>query len=566
MKSCSCSTNFQKGDKGEIGQPGPRGPIGYTGVMGLRGFTGSNGDKGLKGEPGIIGKKGEKGNSGLDGNSGIKGETGSSGIGITNISSMNDSLEITYGSNDYTITVSNVKGVKGCQGDQGIPGTAANKGDTGPRGLTGIKGEPGSFSYMLPNITYLSIEKSPSFFCKDYFTKYNFYPTISSSWLNLTNRNLLFTNNMAINKDYIKNFYIDLDIDKKEKIIKLLLVCYQENYKKHYGSFQYCNTYLDSILVKESDSNICKIKLFNTYYLGGRSSDLSFNLGEYIDNFEEFDFLQYFESESMINIINDSIIVPFGNYYRNNINNSFTPGPVTDYIRQNKNMIAISNTFLVNIRHISDDISDDKLEFYQNFTGKHRKLEKGMLIIEFVNPNSNCTVSNLASSMGINTLGNDDSLSPTFIFIVNYFNHQTGYFSTLDLHLQTPKLYENFPIIGILNKSLSLKGYFDFDNMNIRMSMFFNPVEDIGINSIYCGNLPEDQENGIDYIKDPITNLNVPIVNYYGNNNILFEFLENLNESSYDSNYLKAITGLYDIDTITTGFLQYYLTGMISNN
>ena len=28
------------------------------------------------------------------------------------------------------------------------------------------------------------------------------------------------------------------------------------------------------------------------------------------------------------------------------------------------------------------------------------------------------------------------------------------------------------------------------------MSMFFNPVEDIGINSIF-GNLPEDQANGI---------------------------------------------------------------------
>ena len=566
MKSCSYSNKSQKGDKGEIGEPGPRGPIGYTGVMGLRGFPGSSGEKGLKGEPGIIGKKGEKGNPGLDGNSGIKGNTGNSGIGITNITSVSDTLEITYGDNNYTITVSNVKGVKGCQGEQGIPGNAANKGDTGPRGLTGIKGEPGSFSYVLPNIDYVSLEKSPSFYCKDYFLKYNFYPSISNSWNNLTGRNLLFTSNMAINKDYIKNFYLDLELSKKEKLIKLLLVSYQENYKKHYGTFQYCNSYLDSILVKESDSSICKLKLFNTYYLGGRSSDLSFNLNDYIDNFEDFDFLQYYESESLTNIINDSIIVPFGNYYRNNIDNSFSPGPVTDYIRQNKNMIAISSTNLINIRHISDDISDDKLKFYQNFTGKHRKLERGMLIIEFVNPNSNCSISNLASGMGINTLGDDNSLSPKFILIVNYFNHQTGYFSTLDINLQTMKLYEDFPIIGILNKSFSLKGYIDFNNQNIKMSMFFNPIEDIGINSIYCGNLPEDQANGIDYIKDPITNFNVPIANYYGTNNILFEFLENLDESTYDSNYLKAITGLYDIDTITTGFLQYYLTGMISNN
>ena len=526
MKSCSYSNKSQKGDKGEIGEPGPRGPIGYTGVMGLRGFPGSSGEKGLKGEPGIIGKKGEKGNPGLDGNSGIKGNTGNSGIGITNITSVSDTLEITYGDNNYTITVSNVKGVKGCQGEQGIPGNAANKGDTGPRGLTGIKGEPGSFSYVLPNIDYVSLEKSPSFYCKDYFLKYNFYPSISNSWNNLTGRNLLFTSNMAINKDYIKNFYLDLELSKKEKLIKLLLVSYQENYKKHYGTFQYCNSYLDSILVKESDSSICKLKLFNTYYLGGRSSDLSFNLNDYIDNFEDFDFLQYYESESLTNIINDSIIVPFGNYYRNNIDNSFSPGPVTDYIRQNKNMIAISSTNLINIRHISDDISDDKLKFYQNFTGKHRKLERGMLIIEFVNPNSNCSISNLASGMGINTLGDDNSLSPKFILIVNYFNHQTGYFSTLDINLQTMKLYEDFPIIGILNKSFSLKGYIDFNNQNIKMSMFFNPIEDIGINSIYCGNLPEDQANGIDYIKDPITNFNVPIANYYGTNNILFEFLD----------------------------------------
>ncbi len=566
MKSCSCQTKNRKGDKGEIGEPGPRGPIGYTGVMGLRGFKGESGCKGLKGETGILGKKGEKGNSGLDGNSGIKGNTGDSGIGITNIESEGQTLQITYGSNDFTITVDNVKGSKGCPGEQGIPGNAALKGDTGPRGLTGNKGEPGNFTYVLPNIDYISIEKSPCFFIKEYFTKYNFYPSISNSWTNITNKNLLFDTNMAINKDYIKNFYSDLDLIKKEKIIKLLLVTYQENYKKYYSIFPYCNTYLDSFLTKEGNTNICKVKLFNNHYLGGRNSNLNFNLSDYIDNFEEFDFIEYYESQSMTNIINDSIFVPFDNYYRNNIDTSFTPGDVTDYIRQNKNIIAISNTFLINIRHLSDDISNDKLAFFQNFTGKHRKLERGMLIIEFVNPNSNCTVSNLAPDMGINSLGSDNSLSPTFILIVNYFNSQTGYFSTLNIDLQTPKLYELYPVLGCINKSFGLKGYIDFNNLNIRMSMFFEPIEDIGLNSTYCGNLPEDQQGGMDYIKDPVTNLNVPIGNYYGNNNILFEFLENLQESTYDSNYLKAITGLYDIDTITSSFLQYYLTGMISNN
>ena len=37
-----------------------------------------------------------------------------------------------------------------------------------------------------------------------------------------------------------------------------------------------------------------------------------------------------------------------------------------------------------------------------------------------------------------------------------------------------------------------------------------------------------------------------------------------LTETTIDSNYLKAISGLYDFDTITLNL--YHLTGMISNN
>ena len=94
--------------------------------------------------------------------------------------------------------------------------------------------------------------------------------------------------------------------------------------------------------------------------------------------------------------------------------------------------------------------------------------------------------------------------------------------------------------------------------------MFFNPIVDIGISPIYCGNLPDDQEDGFDYLKDYITGSNVQLAFYYNYDNVLFEFIDNLTETTIDSNYLKAISGLYDFDTITLNL--YHLTGMISNN
>jgi len=569
MKSCSCPVKVEKGSKGNEGPMGPRGPLGYPGVMGMRGLKGEPGMLGNKGEPGIIGLKGHKGSSGSDGNSGIKGESGTSGIGITDIQAMGNTLEITYGSGDITVTVDDVKGVKGCEGIQGIPGTASAKGDLGPRGLTGLKGDDGSAAYVIPNLNYLSLERSPSLFYKNYFEKYDFFSSISTSWSNMTNRNLQFKTTMAINKDYIKNFYLDLDIEDKKKIIKLLLVSYQTNYKKfvsHSPGVIYCNTYLDSKLVTDPATGIYKLKMGIAYTLGNRTSDLNFIISDYLNDFETFDFEAYFDSASLVdNIIDDTLIVPYNHY----LTTFPTPPPppsadINDYVKQNSNYIAMSNIFLVNIRHINSSITDDKLEFLQNFTGKHRKLERGMLILEIVNPNSNYKVKDVAGDFGISSLGLDEDQAPFYVLIVNYFNNQTGYFTTLDIDLQTPKIYENYSFIGCITKGFKIKGYFDFVNEKIRMSMFFNPIVDIGISPIYCGNLPDDQEDGFDYLKDYITGSNVQLAFYYNHDNVLFEFIDNLTETTIDSNYLKAISGLYDFDTITPNL--YHLTGMISNN
>ena len=576
MKSCCCPVKIEKGSKGNEGPVGSRGPLGYPGIMGVRGLKGEPGCMGNKGEPGIIGLKGQKGSAGLDGNSGIKGVAGEAGIGITDIQSMDNTLEITYGANDYTVTVGNVKG---CDGKQGIPGNAAAKGDLGPRGLTGLKGDDGSSAYVIPNLNYLSLERSPSLFYKNYFEKYDFFSSISTSWSNMTNRNLQFKTTMAINKDYIKNFYLDLDIEDKKKIIKLLLVSYQTNYKKfvyHSPGVMYCNTYLNSMLVTDPATGMYKLKMGGAYTLGNRTSNLNFIISDYLNNFETFDFEAYFNSASLVdNIIEDTLIVPYNHYFTNLPTYVPTTPPtpstnIDDYVKQNNNIIAMSNTFLVNIRHIPthsmgpNSITDDKLEFLQNFTGKHRKLERGMLILEIVNPNDNYKVKDVAGDFGISSLSLDKNQAPFYILIVNYFNYQTGYFTTLDIDLQTPKIYENYSFIGCITKGFKIKGYFDFVNEKIRMSMFFNPIVDIGISPIYCGNLPDDQEDGFDYLKDYITGSNVPLACYYNNNNVLFEFIDNLTETTICSNYLKAISGLYDVDTWSPNL--YHLTGMNSNN
>ena len=564
--SCGCNKIVLKGCKGDEGPVGPRGPIGYPGVMGLRGIKGDEGVTGEKGQPGLTGAKGEKGRPGIDGNSGIKGEPGLPGVGITSIVSNGNDLELTYGSNNYTITVSNVKGEKGIKGCKGEPGNVAFKGDQGPIGPIGDKGDPGNFSFIIPNNDYVPIERTPSLLATNIFYKYDFYNAIQTQWQSMTNTNLIFQTHMAINKDYIKNFYCDLDINKKEKLIKIFLVSFQENYKKflNTSTYLYCNSYLDNILVQDPNTNIYKLKDLTNHYLGGRLSDLSFNIDDYIIDYQNIDFSEYFDTNDIIEMIFNSIVVPFNNYYINNVDPTFVSGPVNSYVRENNNFIALSVNFLVNIRHIDLNISDDRLKFYQHFAGKFRKLEKGMLILEFVNPNTAVTIGNVASELGITSLINDDTRAPMYVLIINSYSPQTGYFTTLDTYLQNTVLIENNPILNLLCKSFSIKGYFDFPNEQIRMSMFFHGIEDIGIPPIYCGNLLEDQENGIQYSNDYITNLPVPITNYYGTNNVLFEFLENINTPVIDSNYLKAISGIYKLSTITTNI--YYLTGMISNN
>ena len=215
--SCGCNKIVLKGCKGDEGPVGPRGPIGYPGVMGLRGLKGDSGHIGEKGQPGLTGAKGEKGRPGIDGNSGIKGESGLPGVGITNIVSNGNDLELTYGANNYTITVSNVKGEKGIKGCKGEPGNVEFKGDQGPIGPIGEKGDPGNFSFIVPNNDYIPLERTPSLLNTNMFFKYDFYNNIQTQWQSMTNTNLIFRTHMAINKDYIKNFYCDLDLQKKKK-------------------------------------------------------------------------------------------------------------------------------------------------------------------------------------------------------------------------------------------------------------------------------------------------------------------------------------------------------------
>lgn len=183
----SISSDFLKGEKGDIGATGPQGiqgPKGEDGNQGPRGETGPQGEQGIPGKDGFnpianisqtdegalisitdkagtttaILKKGEDGANGKsayeiwleNGNSGTEqdflmslkgndGDDGKNGVSVTH-SWNNTILTITSASGTSSTDLKGDKGDIGLTGPQGIKG---EKGDIGPQGEQGIPGPKG---------------------------------------------------------------------------------------------------------------------------------------------------------------------------------------------------------------------------------------------------------------------------------------------------------------------------------------------------------------------------------------------------------------------------------------
>lgn len=183
----SISSDFLKGEKGDIGATGPQGiqgPKGEDGNQGPRGETGPQGEQGIPGKDGFnpianisqtdegalisitdktgtttaILKKGEDGANGKsayeiwleNGNSGTEqdflmslkgndGDDGKDGVSVTH-SWNNTILTITSASGTSSTDLKGDKGDIGLTGPQGIKG---EKGDIGPQGEQGIQGPKG---------------------------------------------------------------------------------------------------------------------------------------------------------------------------------------------------------------------------------------------------------------------------------------------------------------------------------------------------------------------------------------------------------------------------------------
>ena len=109
------------------------------------------------------------------------------------------------------------------------------------------------------------------------------------------------------------------------------------------------------------------------------------------------------------------------------------------------------------------------------------------MIIQFLDPL--LTIKDLSLKYNMNV--NDYSLAPISIYIVNYLNPVSRYFSTLS-NYNSPIEDDEFFIKGLLYSSSWIEGYFDKDFNKFEMSIKYNPRENDGIPSIFHGNLVEN--------------------------------------------------------------------------
>ena len=241
--------------------------------------------------------------------------------------------------------------------------------------------------------------------------------------------------------------------------IELYNCKFKEIFYKKYGSNFY-NQYLESLIDScvDNDKKINSIDIYN-YFL---TSDFLINLDTYyIRKYES-----YLCKDS--NIESEKIICK----------------------DDNENFIFIDHTYLVNIDFVPDNIDESLLKLYNLISGQNRVIERGTLVVQILDPLS--TIYELSLKYGLCI--KDFRLAPSDIYIINHINPMSRFFSTLvsnNMHSEE----SGFFIKDILYKSSYIEGYFDSNFDKFEISIKYIPREDIGIPSIFHGNLIENNRN-----------------------------------------------------------------------
>ena len=521
---------YIKGDKGSQGDTGPRGMIGMPGLPGLNGCDGKNGHCGLKGDRGC---KGEIGTIGLAGEKGNKGDRGSDyKIVFKNIFKTPSLYNFDVFKNSYmwchikenwnkfntnkvrevnSLIVYNLDYVKYIFFDMSSEKQkiyldkiiSSYKNILKPLN-TNIVNDSSSIdsnfvvdtNTMDSNLVNDSNNIDSNFVDDSNNIDSNVVNDTNIIDLNDSNINdsnvlsdthtcVISTNDIMsnnLNKTYYDQLYSeykfnnDFENELKDKLfeyfrkenfeysnlnnnIELYNHKFKEIFYKKYGSNFY-NQYLESLIdsYADKDKKIDSIDIYN-YFL---TSDFLINLDTYyIRKYES-----YLCKDS--NIESEKIICK----------------------DENENFIFIDHTYLVNIDFVPDNIDESLLKLYNLISGQNRVIEKGTLVVQILDPLS--TIYELSLKYGLCI--KDFRLAPSNIYIINHINPISRFFSTL---VNNNMLSEEsgFFIKDILYKSSYIEGYFDSNFDKFEISIKYIPREDIGIPSIFHGNLIENNRN-----------------------------------------------------------------------
>ena len=230
--------------------------------------------------------------------------------------------------------------------------------------------------------------------------------------------------------------------------------------------------------------------------LEGNSLEESIIDTDILNNIEEIDLEEFIINNS--SIIDDNILdlfdlnkyFEFNNFCKilDNFKYSFnkTDNRNDTYLDNSKNLIFLEKKILVKFDFIPMNISDSKLKLFNKIVGNNYLIERGSLVVQFLE--SNITIKEKAKEYNIPNLDLDCELCPRYIYLVNYFNYKNNYFTTLNLDYS--KIFNNnYYYLGFFSKASFLTGYFNSDMSNINIAINYIPRYDIGIKSIFHGNI-----------------------------------------------------------------------------
>lgn len=270
---------------------------------------------------------------------------------------------------------------------------------------------------------------------------------------------------------------------------------------------------------KDNDGNIILFQVSN-YNIQDKINSLDFNLETFLTN--EFTLSEYFNIDNLKKNMYMNQVFPYNKFTENDkcIENSV-------YSDKKENFLFVENNLLCKLDFISNDISDSELNLYNKIVGKYRKVYRGSLV--FIVYEHSLKVYEKAQHYSIEGLENNCDISPHKIYLVNYFNLHTHYFSTLPIEYTDEEFIDNYDTEGLFVSSSYIVGYTNNSFSKLNVAFKFNTNYNIGLDSIFYGNFEENIENG--YSKTAFKDVNI--------NNILQY------DTEIDFNIILDLPGLF---------------------